>query len=308
MSERSTGVQMASCPDLERAGMAVRIAEATAADVVICITERGALARHLTDLAGRCRLIAATESAETFDVLRGVGLTVLRLSIHASDKLRQIRHVLSVALRTNRVSVGERVVCVTGRDAYPGEASVVVITEIEPGLEKTALAELMSLTVGIQPRTLECAVAVALKIARAARRGKRVGATLMLGDSLKVLEGSRQLIPNPFQGHDAVSRTITNPAIHDALVELSKLDGAFVVRGDGFIQTAGAFLVASQVNVDLPIGLGARHAAAAAATARTASTAFVVSATDGNVRVFYGGRMVLKMDPDMEEEPVRIGE
>lgn len=54
-------------------------------------------------------------------------------------------------------------------------------------------------------------------------------------------------------------------------------------------------------------GLGARHAAAAAVTARTAATGVVVSATDGNVRVFSGGRMVLRMDPDIEHGPIHMG-
>ena len=130
----------------------------------------------------------------------------------------------------------------------------------------------------------------------------------MLGNSLKVLEGSRQLISNPFKGHEHAARTHTNMDIHDAFVELSKLDGAFVVRGDGFIQTAGVFLAAFEVDVELPGGLGARHAAAAAVTARTAATGSVVSATDGNVRFFFAGRMVLRMDPDIEHGQNHMGE
>jgi len=35
---------------------------------------------------------------------------------------------------------------------------------------------------------------------------------------------------------------LTNPDIHDALIELSKLDGGFVLRDNGFSQTAGVFL------------------------------------------------------------------
>ena len=182
------------------------------------------------------------------------------------------------------------------------------MTEVEPDLEELVITDLVKLTDGIRPKALDCAVAIACKIGRAARRGKRIGAMLMLGDSLKVLEGSKQLIPNPFQGHDKANRTLMNPDIHDAIVELSKLDGAFVVRGDGFIQTAGVFLAAFKVEVELPIGLGARHAAAAAVTVRTAATGVVVSATDGNVRVFSGGRMVLRMDPDIEHGPIHMGE
>jgi len=292
--------------DAERAGIALRVAEAVGALTIICMTESGALARKLLAAAGRRRIVAVTANPATYEALTAAGLVAMRLPIQAVDKHRQVRHVLSVALKSNGAGVGDLVVCAIGQDAYPGEANLIVVTEVEPGLAATDVTELMKLMVGIQPITLECALGVALKIGRAARRGKRVGATLMLGDSLKVLEGSRQLIPNPFQGHDAAARTITDPAIHDTLVELSKLDGAFVVRGDGFIQSAGVFLVASESSAELPRGLGARHAAAAAATARTASAAIVVSATDGNVRVFSGGRLVLRMDPDVEHGPLRI--
>ena len=130
----------------------------------------------------------------------------------------------------------------------------------------------------------------------------------MLGDSIKVLEGSKQLIPNPFHGHDEVLRRLTNSETHEALVELSKLDGAFVVRGDGFIQTAGAFLASAEAQVDLPAGLGARHVAAAAVTKRTMATAIVVSATDGNVRIFSGGKMVLQIDPNVAHGPITLDE
>jgi DNA integrity scanning protein DisA with diadenylate cyclase activity len=87
---------------------------------------------------------------------------------------------------------------------------------------------------------------------------------------------------------------LTNPGIHDALVELFQLDGASVLRGDGFIQAAGVFLTSPPTEMELLSGLGARHASAAAVTIRTKATAIVVSAMDGNIRSFSGGKMVLK--------------
>ena len=293
--------------NVDRAQMVVRIAEAAQAHIIICVTESGAFAHRLLGFTGQYRIVAATANPGTYDALTEAGLVTLRLPLHAIDKHRQIRHVLSVALKSNSVSAGELVLCAVGRDVYPGEANLVVVTEVEPDLEELVITDLVKLTDGIRPKALDFAVAIACKIGRAARRGKRIGAMLMLGDSLNVLEGSKQLIPNPFQGHDKSNRTLMNPDIHDAIVELSKLDGAFVIRGDGFIQSAGVFLAVFKVDVELPVGLGARHAAAAAVTARTAATGVVVSATDGNVRVFSGGRMVLRMDPDIEHGPIHIG-
>ena len=296
------------CADADLPQLVVRITEAAGAQTIISVTESAAFARDLLGSTGKCRIIAATATVETHDALTAAGLSTLLLPLHAIDKHRQTRHVLSVALKSNSISVGELVVCAVGPDVYPGEAILVVVTEAEPALEEMVITDLLKLTDGIRPDVLECAIAVACKVGRAAQRGKRVGAIFVLGDSVKVLEGPRQLIPNPFQGHDSANRTLTNLDIHDALVELSKLDGAFVVRGDGFIQAAGVFLATAEADVELPVGLGARHVAAAAATLRTAATAIVVSAGDGNLRVFSGGRMVLRMDPEIEHGPVHVGE
>ena len=53
------------------------------------------------------------------------------------------------------------------------------------------------------------------------------------------------------------------------------------------------------VEVKIPPGFGARHLAAAAVTKRTAATAMVVSSTDGHVRAFSCGTMVLQLDPNV---------
>lgn len=113
------------------------------------------------------------------------------------------------AERSPHGTAGEIVVCAVGQDVYPGEASLVVVTAVEPDLEELVITDLVKLTDGIRPKALDCAVAIACKVGRAARRGKRIGATIMIGDSLKVLEGSKQLIPNPFQGHNKETRTST---------------------------------------------------------------------------------------------------
>ena len=294
--------------DEDLARMVINVAEATRADSIICITETGALARHLCRLSGEFRVIATTTNSETFDTLTKAGLTVIRLPLHTADKYTQIRHATSVVLQSLNVSVGDLIVCTIGHDVYQEEGIFIVLTEMEASTEKLAVSDLLKLTDGIQPKVLEAAVTVACKIGRAARRGKRIGAIFMLGDSLKVLEGSKQLVPNPFQGHEKNNRMLRNPDIHDALVELSKLDGAFVLRGDGFIQAAGVFLTSPPTETELVSGLGARHAAAAAVTKRTMATAVVVSATDGKVRAFSGGKMVLQIDPDFAHWHISINE
>ena len=242
--------------DEDLARMVVSVAKATQVDSIICVTETGLLAQYLHRLSAHFRVIATTTNGETYDTLTKAGLEVIRLPLHTADKYTQIRHAISVVLQSAGVSIGDLVVCAIGRDVYQEAGDLIVLTEMEASIERLAVSDLLKLTDGIQPKVLEAAVTVACKISRAARRGNRVGAILMLGDSLNVLEGSKQLVPNPFQGHDKANRMLTNPDIHDALVELSKLDGAFVLRGDGFIQAAGVFLTSPPAETELVSGLG----------------------------------------------------
>ncbi len=306
MSSYSNGnvSRKAGRSDLDLAQLTVRVAEATEADTIIYATETGRLASRLHRLSDQVPIITATTNVETFELLAKPGLKVIRLPLRAANKYNQVRHVISVVLRSGWISMGDLVVCMIDVDIFPEEGYLIVLTDVEPSIENLAVADLIKLTDGIRPKVLEAAIIVACKIGRVARRGKRLGAILMLGDSLNVLDGSRQLIPNPFHGHDDSIRNLTNPDLHEAIVELSKLDGAFIVRGDGYVQTAGVFLAPDKAEIDVPPGLGARHAAAAAITTRTSATAVVVSATDGNVRAFSEGRMVLQIDPDVEYGPI----
>lgn len=307
MSE-SNNPPKAARSQADLAQMVVRVAQAAQADVIICATETGALAQRLQGLAKQHRIVAATTNGYTYHALTQSGLEAILLPLHAADRYGQVRYVISVVLKSTEVSIGDLVVCVIDRDLYPEQGDLIVLADAEASLENLAVTDLIKLTDGIRPDVLEAAIAVSCKIGQAARRGKRIGTIFMLGDSLKVLENSEQLIPNPFHGHDENIRRLTNPNTHEALVELSKLDGAFIVRGDGLIQTAGAFLTSPHVEMDLPAGLGARHAAAAAITKHTAATAVVVSATDGRVRAFSRGRLVLQIDPDISPAPVTMPE
>lgn len=290
--------------DEDLARMIANVANAAQADAIICATETGAFAQLLHGMLGQIRVIAATTKRDTYDVLTQAGLEAILLPLRATDKYSQVCHVVSVALESSTVSVGDFIVCALGRDVYQEEGDLVVLTDVEHSVEHLSISDFLKLTEAIQPKVLEIAIAIACKIGRAARRGTRLGAIFMLGDSARVLENSKQLIPNPFQGHDEATRRLTNPDIYDAIVELAKLDGAFIVCSDGLIQTAGTFLASPEIEVVLPAGLGARHLAAAAVTKRTSSTAVVVSATDGNVRAFSGGSMVLHIDSEVPYGPI----
>jgi DNA integrity scanning protein DisA with diadenylate cyclase activity len=108
---------------------------------------------------------------------------------------------------------------------------------------------------------------------------------------------SRQLILNPFQGYEEANRNILDPSLKETVKELSTIDGAFILRGDGVIESCGAFLkTTGQKESELPQGLGARHHAAAGITAVTDSIAVTVSESTGTVTVFRGGGLITEIE------------
>ena len=274
------------------------VARAVAAEAVICGVDTPELALELLEMSGSVRLVAATPNPGTYDALAVMGHRPLRLAVRTADKYKQAQYAVSMALRAGEVATSDLVVCVIGHGLCRGDADIILVTDVEANALEIALTDLVDLTDGIRPNLLDAALQVASKIGAVTRRGKPLGALFVLGDSNEVLKRSRQLILNPFEGHEGGESMLVNEEIHDMVIELAKLDGAFVVRGDGLIRAVGVFLTAPGAEIDVPPGLGARHVAAAAMTAATSATAVVVSATDGFVRVFSGGELVLQMDPE----------
>ena len=118
-----------------------------------------------------------------------------------------------------------------------------------------------------------------------------VGTTFVIGDYDRVLPYCRQMVINPFRGYRDEEKSILDPSLGETVKEFSTIDGAFILRGDGVIMSAGTFLRPEKGAVSLPSGLGARHAAAAALAAQSPRS-FVLTANP--LYVWYersGGRV-----------------
>lgn len=127
------------------------------------------------------------------------------------------------------------------------------------------------------------------------REGKAVGTTFLIGDIKHVLEKSRQIILNPFEGHPPESRVVTNPGLKENIKALAQLDGAFVISGDGFVEYGGRYITVDSSSVTLPPGMGTRHNSVAAITSVTNCVGIVVSQSGGGITVFRDGRIVKKI-------------
>ena len=114
----------------------------------------------------------------------------------------------------------------------------------------------------------------------------------MVGATAQVEKYVKPLVMNPFFGYKDEDRNILNPFMDETVKEFSTIDGAFVIRGDGVVTSAGSLIQATDAEHMLPSGLGSRHAAAAAITLQTSCIAVVVSASTGQVTLFRKGVML----------------
>jgi len=148
------------------------------------------------------------------------------------------------------------------------------------------------------PEVLEPLIGLAVEIAREGREGRRIGTLFMLGDADAVLARSRPLILDPLSGHPESSRHIGNLNLRGTIKELAQLDGGFVVSRDGIVLSACRYLDAATAQVDVPLGLGSRHIAAANMSAVTNSVGIVVSESSV-VRLFCHGHLVGEIIPEI---------
>jgi diadenylate cyclase len=132
-------------------------------------------------------------------------------------------------------------------------------------------------------------IKIAGELAEEGREGKPVGTIFVLGDTENVLKSCQQMVVNPFKGYREDERNILDPSLEETVKEFAKIDGAFIVRGDGAIVTAGVYIGTESKNRNLPPGLGARHAAAVSITAATEAISVVLSESTRRVSVFKSG-------------------
>jgi len=146
-----------------------------------------------------------------------------------------------------------------------------------------------------EPSVIRNVLEVAVELGKKGQKGKPVGALFVVGDAGKVMNKSRPLSYNPFEKSHV---HVGDPIVNVMLKEFSRLDGAFVISDSGKIVSAYRYLEPSAEGVDIPKGLGARHMAAGAITRDSNAVAIVLSESDGLVRAFKAGELILELDPE----------
>ncbi|KAA0210987.1 hypothetical protein EDM80_12845 [bacterium] len=150
----------------------------------------------------------------------------------------------------------------------------------------------------VMPEVLERSLEIAVELAEQGREGSPVGLVMVLGDYEQVKPLTQQLTINPFRGYPENERSLLDPALEETVKEFAAIDGAFIVAGNGVIQSAGTYLSPpAEVRVELVSGLGTRHRVAAALSKATEAIVIVLSQSTGRVTVYRQGREVMAVTP-----------
>jgi len=160
------------------------------------------------------------------------------------------------------------------------------------------IAEICSEERGVDNTTLRRVVELAVEIAREGREGRKIGTLFAVGDHEGVLVRSRPLVLDPLAGHPDGAKHVKDPDVRETVKELAQLDGAFVVSNAGVVVSAARYLDAASGDLQLPLGLGSRHMAAASISRNTEAVAVAVSESS-TVRVFDDGEMVAEIVPEV---------
>ncbi|KAB1188323.1 MULTISPECIES: diadenylate cyclase [Haloferax] len=217
--------------------------------------------------------------------------TFVELPLQFQNVKDRIRFGVEGAMEQSLVEAGDTIACNVG--IFGGDPDSVVRVRVKENM-RSGIYDLFANS-RADPGVIRDVFEVAIELGKKGQKGEPVGALFIVGDAGKVMNKSRPLSYNPFEKSHVY---VGDPIVNVMLKEFSRLDGAFVISDSGKIVSAYRYLEPSAEGVDIPKGLGARHMAGGAITRDTNATAIVLSESDGLVRAFKGGKMILEIDPE----------
>ena len=194
---------------------------------------------------------------------------------------------------------GDKIVAISGVPKF-GYADSIFVIDVGKEFEILTSDFINDVLEDIQPEVFNAVLNLACELAAQGREYRKVGTIFVLGDDEKVMQMSQQMIINPFLGYTEEQLNILNQELEETIKEFSAIDGAFIIKNNGVLVTAGRHLNAAPDIRDLPSGLGSRHIAAAGITNVTKAIAFVVSESSGNVSVFKNGKLFVTIEKPID--------
>ena len=270
---------------------AERVAKGADCDAIVVMGDTFTGGIDVTRWTPKIKSILVTNNAPDGSDVFNTFAEVIQVRSFSPQRLAQVRSAILVALTRGIISFTDRLCCIGGV-LGSNQFDTVGVVDVEREFQTLLTGQSDLLPDDVKPEVFERVIAVATELGIEGREGKPVGCLFVVGATAQVEKYVKPLVMNPFFGYKDEDRNILNPFMDETVKEFSTIDGAFVIRGDGVVTSAGSLIQATDAEHMLPSGLGSRHAAAAAITLQTSCIAVVVSASTGQVTLFRKGVML----------------
>ncbi len=275
---------------------AILLAERTEADALLILAPKRIAHEVLAEIPPSLDVVVSVAGEDLERHFREAGCKVVRTPGTFRSRNAQARHAIFQSRADGLMAAARRVVVVT---AAPGRQTLNAVNTIDLDLEfeEAAVLDRAIQKHGGRSDVLGKLLDVAIEIGMFGFEGRAIGTILVYGATGQAQKRSRQLTFNPYHGYSERSRNIADADVRESVKIFAQMDGAFLIRRDGVIASAGRFLLVPEGESVTVRGRGTRHQAAAFITRETSALAIVVSSTSGEVTVFADGKKVFAISP-----------
>ncbi|MEC9005031.1 MAG: DNA integrity scanning protein DisA nucleotide-binding domain protein [Planctomycetota bacterium] len=290
--------------------MGAEMSETFEADAILVMLDAPVDWEKLQEEAGDETIVVAADHEEKLAGADEAGLAAILLDREEAPVFEKLTQALLECVADDILAPSSAVVAIYS-SFESGKMDAIRYIKLAEHLGRLTARDLRELETRVPLETLKLVLDLAVDIGREGREGKAVGTMFVVGDTRNVLAYSHPAGFDPVRGYNAGERDLHDPRVREAIKEIAQLDGGFIVKSDGTVDKACRLLDAPHSNLTLSKGLGARHWAGAAISKQTNAIAIVVSESNGTVRLFHDGEVILRVEPlrrplkwkDFEYEP-----
>lgn len=241
------------------------------------------------------QLIVAANTAEELAGAEEEGIGCIELEMADFPMVERLTQALLEAVSAELIQTKSTVVTLYGGFA-PDDIDSVSLMRLNEHFERLTIHDLRKLETTVPLDVLKIVVDMAIDIGRDGREGKPVGTMFVVGDHKKILAECNTAGFDMVKGYSQAERDLSDPKVREGIKEVAQLDGAFVVSPKGVVEASCQTIQATAKSITLSKGLGTRHWAAAAISRCCNAIAVTVSQTNGTVRIFQNGEIVLRIE------------
>jgi len=296
--------------------LAAEVSDTVSAEGILLLLDGPADWQRLRKAVDGEDLVVAAPTPDDLAGADEAGLKSVAIGKSENPIYERLTQAVLEAVADDLFEPGSQVIALyAGFDADTVDSISVI--NLDEHLNRLTGRDLRQLETRVPLDTLKTVVDLAVEIGREGREGKPVGTLFVVGDARKVLTSSHSAGFDPVRGYNRRDRNLADSRVREGIKEIAQMDGAIVVSADGTVEAACRYLDCSAADVTLSKGLGARHWAAAAVSRATNAVAVTVSESNGTVRIFQNGEVVLRIEPQLrrpmvwkefEYEPPSTGE